>query len=252
MPLDGVRATWERIGHDDPLWAVLFWEGQEGGRWDVAEFFDTGERDVERFLEEARVIGAEPELGCALDFGCGVGRLSRALARRFQSVDGVDISEAMVEQAERLVGAEFPNCAFTASDRPSLAFPDGRFDFVLSNIVLQHMPSQYAVSYVSEFLRVLRPGGIAIFQIPSEELTRSASTNRAIRAVINSLPSQWREELHRRRRPRRERELPLYGIPREKVIRAVEHRGGHLLACIKDQAAGPTWLSYHYIVQRAR
>jgi SAM-dependent methyltransferase len=251
MRVDSVRATWERIGHIDPFWGVLSWEGKEGGRWDVEEFFDTGEREVEQFLEEARVVGAEPELGGALDFGCGVGRLSRALARRFQSVDGVDISAPMVEQAERLVGTEFPNCVFTASDRPGLPFLDDRFDFVLSNIVLQHMPGRHAISYVSEFLRVLRPGGIAIFQIPSEQVSGSASTNPVIRAVMNSLPSQWREEIHRRRGRRGERDLPMYGIPREKVIRAVERMGGHLLACIKDQAAGPRWRSYHYIVQTA-
>jgi SAM-dependent methyltransferase len=42
-----------------------------------------------------------------------------------------------------------------------------RFDFIVSNIVLKHVPPEIACSYIREFLRVLAPEGIAVFQLPS-------------------------------------------------------------------------------------
>jgi ubiquinone/menaquinone biosynthesis C-methylase UbiE len=58
------------------------------------------------------------------------------------------------------------NCRFVVNAAPDLKqFDSGSFDFVYSSLVLQHMPSQEMVeAYVGEFLRVLRPGGLAVFQ----------------------------------------------------------------------------------------
>jgi len=247
--LDDVRATWERVGRDDPLWAVLSWEGTEFGKWDVEEFFAHGEHEVDTFLTEARLVGADPAYGDALDFGCGVGRLSRALAKRFDRVTGVDVSAAMVEQANRLVAGENPNTTFVVNTERRLPFPSGSFDFVLTNIVLQHMPPSLAQGYIREFLRVLRPAGVVIFQVPSASRHRSTHSNPLVGIAVNALPSQWREEMYRRRGPKGARDLPMHGIPRPKVLRFVERHGGCVVACIEDEAAGAGWRSFHYIVR---
>src|SRR3954468_6864411 len=80
MSFEQVRADWTRLGAEDPLWAVLVEDGKRGGRWDVDEFLALGRADVER----ARGILAEQGLPTTwnrvLDFGCGAGRLSQALA----------------------------------------------------------------------------------------------------------------------------------------------------------------------------
>ncbi len=44
---------------------------------------------------------------------------------------------------------------------------DASFDFVYSNISLQHSPPEASYKYIAEFFRILRPGGVALFQIPS-------------------------------------------------------------------------------------
>jgi SAM-dependent methyltransferase len=252
MSLDDVRATWEKIGRDDPFWGVLTWEGTEHGKWDIEEFFSEGEREVAAFMDEARALRALPEVKDVLDFGCGVGRLSRALATRFESVTGLDVSAPMVEQATRLVTAGHPNATFQVSISARLPFSDNSFDLVLSNIVLQHMPPKLARGYIREFLRVLRPEGVAIFQIPSENRMGSTSANPLLRAAMNALPSQVREEIHRRRVPDGPRDLPMNGIPRAKVLRFVERHGGRVIACIEDTAAGVNWRSFHYIVRVSR
>ena len=101
----------------------------------------------------------------ALDFGCGVGRLSRPLAERFRECVGLDISEGMLKLAREL-NDDRQNCHFVVNASPDLEqFESGSFDFVYSALVIQHMPSAEMVeAYVGEFLRVLRPGGLAVFQ----------------------------------------------------------------------------------------
>jgi SAM-dependent methyltransferase len=247
MNLDDVRAKWESIGRDDPFWGVLSWEGTEHGKWDIEKFFAEGEREVDSFLAEASAVHASPSFGNALDFGCGVGRLTRALARHFETVTGVDVSGPMVDQATRLVAPQHPNCAFVVSTDPRLPFPTDYFDFALTNIVLQHMPAPLAKGYVREFLRVLRPSGIAIFQVPSECIWKSERP--IVGAPVNVLPPRWREEIYRRRRARDPRNLPMHTIPRTAVLRFVERAGGQVLACIEDGAGGPNWRSFHYIVR---
>jgi SAM-dependent methyltransferase len=56
---------------------------------------------------------------------------------------------------------------FLVNESASLSqFKENSIDFVYSHIVLQHMPNEYQKRYIDEFLRVLRPGGLAVFQIP--------------------------------------------------------------------------------------
>ncbi len=252
MSLKEVQHTWEQIGRDDPLWGVLSWAGTEHGAWDIERFFAEGEHEVAQFLREADALGVAVGSGRVLDFGCGVGRLSRALADRFERVDGIDISAPMIDQAQRLVAGERPNCSFAVSTSATLPFEDSTFDLVLSNIVLQHMPSGLASDYVAEFFRVLRRDGVAIFQIPSEQLHGSTSNNALIRTVMDLLPSQWRDEILRRRGPKGPRELPMHGTPRAKMLSQTEKRGGRVVACIEDNAAGPIWRSFHYIAKASK
>lgn len=104
---------------------------------------------------------------------------------------------------------------------------------------------------MSEFLRVLRPNAVGIFQMAAASTGRSQSGNPVIARAMNALPSGWREELYRRRATEDVRRLPMYGIPRARMLRFVERHGGRVVACIEDQAAGPNWRSFHYIVRRS-
>lgn len=167
MSLERHREDWERLAEVDAMWAVLTAPGRKGGRWDVEEFFGTGEAEIEHVLSRAEQSGRPARRERALDFGCGVGRLTRALGRRFEHAVGVDISAGMVERAAQL-NADVPACEFRVNDAPDLAvFEDDSFDFVYSSIVLQHLPSQAEIErYVSELVRVARPDGIVVFGIP--------------------------------------------------------------------------------------
>ena len=103
---DRHQQDWERLAEVDALWAVLTRPGRKGGRWDVDEFFATGEAEIAHVFSVAASLGRPARRGRAIDFGCGVGRLTRALGTRFESALGVDISAGMIDQratAERRV-----------------------------------------------------------------------------------------------------------------------------------------------------
>jgi SAM-dependent methyltransferase len=226
---------------------VLAWKDTEDGRWDVDAFYAEGERDISSLLAEAAALGVTPVYGDALDFGCGVGRLSNALADRFEHVTGVDISAPMVDQARRLVEAKKDNCDFVVNVEPTLPFASASFNFLVSNIVLQHIPPRLAKGYVREFMRILKSGGVAIFQQPAECTWQSEKP--VIGAIINLFSPHLRERIYRSRRARDPKNFPMYTIPRNEMLTFVERNGGQVVACVEDRWAGPNWRSFHYIVR---
>lgn len=163
------QREWEELASVDPLWAILSDPKRRGGRWQLDEFFHTGELDAERALAVCGEIGRPVRRERALDFGCGVGRVTRALAARFSEAVGVDISEGMLEQARDLNDA-VGNARFLVNTTPDLGqLDDASFDLVYSRIVLQHLRRpEEALRYVGEFLRVVRPDGIVVFQLPDK------------------------------------------------------------------------------------
>ena len=165
--LERLQGIWENYAKDDPLWAIISTPGKMGGKWDLTEFLQTGQHEIDQLFETLSSNDIEFERSSALDFGCGVGRLTQALARNFESVCGVDISPTMIENAKRL--NQYPEkCTYDVNARQDLKlFEDNRFCFVYSHIVLQHMLPDLARNYLAEFSRILKPGGLLIFQLPS-------------------------------------------------------------------------------------
>lgn len=152
----------------DPLWAILYHPDKRFGKWDITEFFLTGEREIEAVMKSCTQLVTPLTRELALDFGCGVGRLTRALARYFRRCCGVDIAEGMIAKAKEL-NQSIPNCDFIVNTREDLKiFPDDCFDMIYSNIVLQHLPGWRSVqAYLAEFTRTLKRRGLLVFQLPS-------------------------------------------------------------------------------------
>jgi SAM-dependent methyltransferase len=164
--LEAIHENWEALANADPLWAALTDPELVGGGWNPDDFLASGEREIATVLER---LGSVDDTTAALDFGCGAGRLTQALARRFREAHGVDISEAMINTARELDHEQ--RCLFHLNRSESLdLFPDDNFGFVYTSIVLQHMRRDYQSGYIREFLRVTRPGGLVVFQIPDRKV----------------------------------------------------------------------------------
>src|SRR5689334_2315806 len=118
MRLSGLRRHWDQYGKSDPLWAILTAPDKKGNRWSVEEFLQTGRDEVAGLIAYLDERGLTSRRQSALDFGCGAGRLTHALATYFEHVIGVDIAPSMIEVARRL-HASLPGVEFrvNASDR---------------------------------------------------------------------------------------------------------------------------------------
>jgi SAM-dependent methyltransferase len=149
---------------------------------DVEGFFALGEHFAEVLVDPV-LDGVTP--GRALDLGCGVGRVARALARRFEEVVAVDVSPEMVRRAKELhPEPEFPNLTFHATDGVHLPLEDESIDFVFSYEVFQHMPSRGVMrGNLSEVARVLRPDGLAAIHVHRAPRAAAYWLERAKRAV---------------------------------------------------------------------
>lgn len=168
MDLKELQRHWQRFGKQDPLWAILTDSQKRGGRWNHDEFFETGRRDIDKLMHYVESLGLEFKRRKALDFGCGVGRLTQGLCHYFDECWGVDIAPSMIKLATRY-NRHAGRCHYAVNAVDDLsAFPDNTFDLICTVIVLQHMRPEYSKRYIEEFMRVLSPGGVLIFQIPSE------------------------------------------------------------------------------------
>ena len=133
-----------------------------------AEWFWTeGEMGLERVLGEMDLTVQSSDT--VVDIGCGVGRMSRALASRAGRVIAVDVSEEMLERAREL-NAEQPNIEWLLGDGTSLAgIDDESADGCFSVVVFQHIPDPaITLGYIREIGRVLRPGGWAAIQVSDD------------------------------------------------------------------------------------
>jgi SAM-dependent methyltransferase len=183
------RQDWDDLAALDPYWSVLTEPRNRFGGWDRQEFLRSGETEIEGLMVAARELGLPHAHEAALDFGCGLGRLTRSLARYFGQVWGVDISARMVQQAREL-HRDRPNCTFQTTDG-TLAFPDARFDLIYSVLVLQHQPTRAAIrATVRELVRTLRTGGLLCFQLsePAAAATAVAAPASPLRRAAHCRP----------------------------------------------------------------
>jgi len=168
MELEDLKKNWDEFGKQDAFWSILTDRTKKGNKWKPDDFFKTGEEEIESVIKYIESLGISSSQKRALDFGCGVGRLTQALCRYFDEACGVDIAPSMIELARKY--NRYPNkCKYYLNEANNLSlFKDNSFDFIYSKIVLQHIEPKYSKNYIKEFLRVLSPGGLLIFQVPSE------------------------------------------------------------------------------------
>jgi ubiquinone/menaquinone biosynthesis C-methylase UbiE len=237
---DRYRNQWEALGTNDPYWAVLTDPRMKDGRWNKEEFFQTGVDEIDSLLKKIHRLGIQLKFELALDYGCGVGRLSRALSTSFQRVLGVDISEAMLSEA-RSVNVRFDNIQFLCNNGQSLAgIADGSVDFIYSNIALQHAPRKTQSLLIREFCRVLRPGATLVFQTPSHQNLRT------VNGFLNLLLGNRVLNMIRKIKYGKERVMEMHTIRREEVLKLLGEEGMSILEAERYDSARAAFVSYMY------
>ncbi len=258
MSLEDLQRTWDAFGKTDPFWAILTAPDKRGNRWDVRDFFGTGIADVNALWDYLDSLGMAIPRWKALDFGCGVGRVTQALAPHFGEVYGVDIAPSMINLA-REYNRFGERCKYVLNETDNLrCFDDNTFDLIYSKLVLQHMHPDYSTAYLQEFIRLLIPKGVLVFQIPSGRCaipqTPPAPTGvkDIIRPLIPPAILAWYRAVRRitgKKEPPKSSSGPkmeTHAIKKEEVKQLLRANGARVVDFREDQAAGPGWISFCY------
>jgi len=179
---------WARFGDFDPyLKTVKTLDPYKRGAsttWDLEQYLETGERYVTDLFETIdRSVSPQFKPRIAVDFGCSVGRVALALARRCDVVIGVDVAPgALREGAENAQRLGLSNLSWRASDDDLSAIPE-QFDFFHSYNVLQHLTVERGLRIVSRALNRLAPSGVIAVHVPYADQASS------LRRLVN-----WAQE----------------------------------------------------------
>jgi predicted dehydrogenase/ubiquinone/menaquinone biosynthesis C-methylase UbiE len=168
--IEEMRTLWNSLSKKSKLGFISHL--QQGASWNLQEFHLAGIRFVNQMTDRFKDYG-EVELSYAsiLEIGCGVGRFVKPLACHFKQVVGVDISTEMINVAKENCVC-LPNVSFALTDGTSLKeFDDNSFDYCVSAGVFQHITHiEVIVSYIKEAIRILRPGGLFLFQFEGNKM----------------------------------------------------------------------------------
>jgi SAM-dependent methyltransferase len=159
-----MRSTWDALASDSDLFAG----DPQRGKSELEALFSR--------------LGADPHGGTCLEVGCGPGRMTRHLTERFDRVIALDVSPAMLAQAQ----ANAPAAEFRLVSGDGLdGVDDETADVLVCYLVLQHLPRrELVVRFLAEFARVLKPTGQAFVQLPILDSGVAARTWRALRALL--------------------------------------------------------------------
>jgi ubiquinone/menaquinone biosynthesis C-methylase UbiE len=245
--LGEIKANWEEFARSDPLWSILPIPEKKDNRWTVQELFQSGNNEISRILDYISDKKIPVTFGAMLDFGCGVGRLTQACSRHFAKCVGVDISEGMIELAQKF-NADNKKCEFMVNNATDLAvFAHDTFDMIYSNIVFQHIPPVYTKAYIKEFLRIVKPNGIIIFQMTINEVPRVGTKLRNL--MKRAIPRPLRQ-IYKQHKYGTWAIKDMYCIDRNELDSFIIANQGEVLEVVDDPSSLPRYMGVRYCVRR--
>jgi SAM-dependent methyltransferase len=232
-------ATWRELGQTEPHWSVItdpsFFSQSIAETAD--DLYASGQHQIKLVMTLLhRNDCALPKHATALDFGCGVGRLSLALAPSVGRVIGVDISEPHLEHARRRQAHQgIGNVEFRIIG-PNLADVDTlpNADLIISFIVLQHNPPPIIAALLAALLARLNPGGLAAFQLPVYSRGYMFSAAHYLAAS-------------------RSNDMEMHVLPQRKVHAIIREAGCEVVEIREDTMVwSPDYISQTFLVRKAR
>lgn len=167
--------AWKTIGEKDPYFGVLTQPKYHRDTLDeerLEEFFRSGAEHVQKTLQTARThLDAPERFRSVLDFGCGVGRLTIPFAAHADSVTGVDISPAMLEEAgSNTRNRGLKSVDYALSER--VLESDSRFELVHTYIVLQHVATGQGTRLFERLIELIEAGGYGVLHLTYAKTSR--------------------------------------------------------------------------------
>ncbi|MCC6918603.1 MAG: methyltransferase domain-containing protein [Alphaproteobacteria bacterium] len=166
-----IEAVWQKLGETEPHWSVLsadrFRQANLGES--RAQFDQSGAGETDMIAGVLRRQGIDlAQFAHAVEYGAGVGRMTRHLAPRVKRLTALDISASHLALAEAWLEANGVGNAtcLRVADAETFGMTEP-FDFWFSRIVLQHNPPPVMAQILRRAFAMLKPGGMALFQLPT-------------------------------------------------------------------------------------
>lgn len=219
-----IQRVWEHLGETEPHWSVLSAEAFKQVNLKDSEqaFYNSGRKAVEILFHTLERNGIDPQsFKTCLEYGCGLGRVTRWLAEKFTQVYGYDISRSHLQSA----GHYLENTGIKNVSLHHLqALPEldnlPKVDVVYTIIVLQHNPPPIIARIVAALIACLNPGGVAFFQIPTYH-----------KHYRFSLQEYLRNEGEKQ-------EIEMHVLPQSEVLEIIYNEGGQIVEVLEDSMAG--------------
>jgi SAM-dependent methyltransferase len=235
---DRIRDAWTYMGATCPYYSVLTGRAYQPENLDdnaLDEFWASGKREITTIQAILRRVGYDNlHAKTCVEYGCGVGRVTTALADIFAKVCAYDISpnhlQLAKERAEKSnqKNIDFRICSVEAED-DNLE----ECDVFYSRLVFQHNPPPIIRELIAKALGSLRAGGIAIFQVPTYAIDYSFNV---------------RDYLVRKGQTKME----MHFFPQSAVFELVAAAQCRILEVREDNSVGQIgyWISNTFVVQR--
>jgi 2-polyprenyl-3-methyl-5-hydroxy-6-metoxy-1,4-benzoquinol methylase len=157
---------WEQVGRTDPYFGVVTHDKFRCSNLTEENkgiFFRSGHDEVNSIVENVKhMIDSEFTIKKALDFGCGVGRLLIPLSDLAETATGIDVSESMLNEAKKNCKAQSINNVILAKSDDTLSCLNGKYDFIYSFVVFQHIPVPRGERIFKNLIDHLEDGGICV------------------------------------------------------------------------------------------
>ncbi len=230
---------WQAVGREAPHWSVLTQTRFRPEEIDEhkAAFYGSGEADAELLAAILGRHGTTPEeVGRCVEFGCGVGRVTLALARRFPRVNACDISTAHIAVGKEEAAARRIRNIGWHEATVAEPMPRGHWPLWFSRIVLQHNPPPVQAHLLRLAFRGLAGGGFAVFQLVTHRVGYRFSME---------------EYLARSGPP----DMEMHVLPQDAVFRLAAEARLEVLDVREDlvvSADRSRWMSNLFVVRRPR
>lgn len=225
--------AWNQFGEDAPHWSVLVNDDflPETIDQNIDRFYASGIGDVHFCLNSLRRAGIPADrFERVLDFGCGVGRLSLALAQLADHVTAIDVSAGHLKLARERAALNGVDNVDWVQLRDLRALDQfSGYDLVLSLIVLQHNPPPVMAYAFRALLRALRSGGVAIIQIPTFMVGRFE-----VAEYLANPPSG----------------MEMHSLPQAVVYQIMDEEGCRPIEVREDNAIGPMGVSQNFTIMK--
>ena len=173
-----IAEEWARLGEENPFWSVSTNEQFKSNVINdelIARFYEAGHKDaalIDVFSSRNEVEA--PRGGICVELGSGVGRVTKHLAERFDTVIAIDISQGHLKICESHFNAcGIKNVEYMLLKNPESINNVAPYDYFFSTIVLQHNPPPVQKYLLDKLLGKAKKGASALFQLPTGTLNYS-------------------------------------------------------------------------------